>query len=797
MAPLPAQHLAFRILERTSHRNLERRSEPLPVVRDNDVLIQVHGVTLNSRDIQITGGWYPALGLKSDLVPCSDGAGVVVAVGSSVQNFSVGDRVLATFALNNIYGPLKDQTQTLGGGVDGMLRQYAAVPEHAVVKIPQECKLDFVQLASLVCTGATVWNALYGSVPMRPGQTVLFQGTGGVSITGIQLAKAAGAITIVTSSSDDKLQFVKETFGVDHVINYRTTPDWADEVLRLTHGVGADYVIEIGGAGTIEQSIKAVTRGGVVSVVGYLADIKPEAMPNVALLALIKGCCVRGILIGSHQLTTELVRFVTQKNIQPYIHKTFGFSREEVIAAFDHLESGNHIGKWPSIIAIPSSVCEQIANDKMSDVAPLAIPEELETLPGFESSDQVTLDAAMEFVDACESQEQWDSTQTTESSSSSVTSSPPSAEETADKEPKSKKKPRVRKPDRTRQELLYLRETVGELEKKLSELVDEQRKHKEQLAVNSSWAKAASEQRIEREQSEEQNARLRTMYVEQIQLVKNLDRMLQKRGYVELLGSDVVGPNVKRVRGQPDWGFRAQQLEADLNRTVREMYEQVDAISSDPQLELPENTPSKRVVELLSDDVSGAKVQSLDSRILPFSYVETANAAWEFVADRVHFDATCQSQRNEETKLTKISTGRIGWLGSTDEFRVMIVAHRHILPNRVVIVSCMLLEPTQLGCTRLNGVWMRMRAWHIIQPGPSDSPDRPTTLKQTISVATPEVHELDETDCAGGESGMGALTDFVLRAADGQMELSNQRVENRLADELLRLQIEDPDSGIL
>ncbi|TMW59820.1 hypothetical protein Poli38472_004889 [Pythium oligandrum] len=231
MASLPAQYLAFRIQDRTTHHNLQCHSEPLPEVRYNDVLIQLRGVTLNSRDIQIANGWYTAPVQESALVPCSDGAGMVVTVGSSVQSVQVGDRVITTFALDNIYGPLKDQRQTLGGGVDGMLRQYAAVPEHAVIKVPAECKLDFVQPASLFCTGATIWNALYGCVPMRPGQTVVFQGTGGVSIMGLQLAKAVGAITIVTSSSDDKLQFVKDTLGADHVINYRTTPDWVEEVL--------------------------------------------------------------------------------------------------------------------------------------------------------------------------------------------------------------------------------------------------------------------------------------------------------------------------------------------------------------------------------------------------------------------------------------------------------------------------------------------------------------------------------------------------------------------------------------
>lgn len=162
---------------------------------------------------------------------------------------------------------------------------------------------------------------------------------------GLQLAKAAGAVTIITSSSDDKLEFVKEKFGVDHVINYRKTPDWAAEVECITNGHGADYILETGGAGTIAQSINAVTPGGTIAVIGYLADIKQEDMPDVAVMALVKGCVVRGVLIGSQQLTEELVRFVANKNIQPYIHKTFGFSRDEVVGAFDYLKSAQHIGK--------------------------------------------------------------------------------------------------------------------------------------------------------------------------------------------------------------------------------------------------------------------------------------------------------------------------------------------------------------------------------------------------------------------------------------------------------------------
>ncbi|KAG4058349.1 hypothetical protein JG687_00013446 [Phytophthora cactorum] len=342
---MASANAVYRINDRTSHHNLKCQTEPLPTVRDHEVLVEIHGVTLNARDIQICGGFYPAAPVKDDLVPCSDGAGVVATVGGAVKDIHVGDRVIINISFDNLYGPLKSQAYMLGGGVDGTLRQFTAVPAQAIIKVPAECKLDYVQLASLVCTGATVWNALYGYVPMKPGQTVLFQGTGGVSITGVQLAKAAGAVTIVTSSSNEKLKFVKEKFGVDHVINYRTTPNWAEEVRRFTNGEGADYVIEIGGAGTIEQSIKATASGGMIAVIGYLADIKQEDMPNVPLLALIHGCALRGVQAGSKQLTTELVKFVTRKTVQPYIHETFGFTQDEVMAAFEMQNSGKHIGK--------------------------------------------------------------------------------------------------------------------------------------------------------------------------------------------------------------------------------------------------------------------------------------------------------------------------------------------------------------------------------------------------------------------------------------------------------------------
>jgi NADPH:quinone reductase-like Zn-dependent oxidoreductase len=161
-------------------------------------------------------------------------------------------------------------------------------------------------------------------------------GTGGVSITGLILAKAAGATTIITSSSDDKLAQVQKTYGADFTINYKTTPEWSKEVLKI---------LENGGAGTIAQSIDAVAYGGNIAVIGFLASCPQDKMPDVAALALGKGAVVRGIMVGSKQQLEDVTRFVTSKNLNVPVEREFGFSREEVVNAFEYLVSGQHIGK--------------------------------------------------------------------------------------------------------------------------------------------------------------------------------------------------------------------------------------------------------------------------------------------------------------------------------------------------------------------------------------------------------------------------------------------------------------------
>ncbi|KAJ0414696.1 hypothetical protein BJY00DRAFT_320788 [Aspergillus carlsbadensis] len=328
--------------ERNSLKNFKAVTESVPKPAKHEVLIKVHSVSLNYRDVGVALSLYP-FPTKDNVVPCSDAAGVVVEVGEGVKNVAKDDHVISTFDPTNLYGQQMNWENGHGAPVDGVLREYITVAAAAVVKVPKESPQSFSEWSTLVCTGVTAWNALYALTPLKPGQIVLCQGTGGVSITGLILAKAAGAITIVTSSSDEKLKYVQEKFGADYAINYKTHPEWSKEVLRLTNGEGVDYVLENGGSGTIAESINSVKMGGNVSVIGFLSQAKE--MPDVAGLALAKGAVVRGVVVGSTQLLQEVVRFVARKGLRLPVEKEFGFSQEKVVEAFEYLTSGSHIGK--------------------------------------------------------------------------------------------------------------------------------------------------------------------------------------------------------------------------------------------------------------------------------------------------------------------------------------------------------------------------------------------------------------------------------------------------------------------
>jgi NADPH:quinone reductase-like Zn-dependent oxidoreductase len=338
-----AQQKVFRLPSKgAGYEAIEETSEPIPKAAPHEVLLKIHATTLNYRDLVIANGQYP-FPAKDKVIPLSDGAGIIEDVGYDVEGLQKGDWVIANFDVSNLYGPQQDWNHGLGGPIDGMLREYVTIPASAIVKIPKTTKLSWSQLAGLVCTGTTAWNSLYGNNPLKPGQTVLFQGTGGVSMTGLMLAKAAGAITIITSSSDEKLKMAKDKYGVDHTINYTTTPDWDQEALKITNGRGVDFIIENGGSGTIAKSIQCIARGGIISVVGFLDAAKE--MPDVAGLVLAQGCIVRGINVGAKQLTEDMAAFVCGKNLEMPVEKAFGFSRDEVIKAYKYLESATHVGK--------------------------------------------------------------------------------------------------------------------------------------------------------------------------------------------------------------------------------------------------------------------------------------------------------------------------------------------------------------------------------------------------------------------------------------------------------------------
>ncbi|KAF7596002.1 hypothetical protein BBP40_003781 [Aspergillus hancockii] len=329
---------------RTSVGNLKTFKEAIPEPSKNEVLVKVHGVSLNYRDIAVATSLYP-FPVKDNVVPGSDAAGVVVKVGESVTTLAAGDHVVGTFDLSNLFGQQMDWLNGQGGPIDGVLREYVCIPAVSAVQVPKESPQSFCEWSTLVCTGVAAWNALYGNIPLKPGQRVLLQGTGGVSITALILAKAAGATTIITSSSDEKLGFVKKNFGVDHTINYKTHPEWSKEALRLTNGEGVDYILENGGSGTIGESLNAVKMGGNISVIGFLSQAEQSEMPDVASLALAKGAVVRGIVVGSTQLLQEVVRFVARKGLRLPVDKVFDFAEESVIKAYEYVASSSQIGK--------------------------------------------------------------------------------------------------------------------------------------------------------------------------------------------------------------------------------------------------------------------------------------------------------------------------------------------------------------------------------------------------------------------------------------------------------------------
>jgi NADPH:quinone reductase-like Zn-dependent oxidoreductase len=322
--------------------NLTLTPTSIPSPGPNEVLVDLHFASLNFRDLMTVLGTYnPRMALPR--IPGSDGAGIVTAIGSNVTRFKPGDRVTSLFFQSWQDGePLASTGKSaLGGSIDGTFTSARLFPETGLILAPAHLTLE--QAATLPCAALTAWNALVEKGNLRAGETVLVLGTGGVSLFALQIAKAHGARVIVTSSSDEKLARAR-SLGADETINYRSTPDWDEAVLKLTSGLGVDHVVEVGGPGTLPRSIKSVRTGGHVYIIGVLGG--PGDGPNQGIdvrSVLTKSLYVCGVYVGSEAMFHRLNAAITANRITPIIDRTFPLS--EARAAFHHMQSANHFGK--------------------------------------------------------------------------------------------------------------------------------------------------------------------------------------------------------------------------------------------------------------------------------------------------------------------------------------------------------------------------------------------------------------------------------------------------------------------
>jgi NADPH:quinone reductase-like Zn-dependent oxidoreductase len=311
---------------------------PDPVPGPGEVLVRVRAVSLNYRDLLMSRGTYNPK-MKLPMIPISDGAGEVAGIGAGVTRFKVGDQVVANFMPAWVDGPPDDQKarSALGGGAAGMLAELVVVPDQGLLTWP--IHLSALEAATLPCAAVTAWNALVTSGGVKPGDTVLIQGTGGVSLFALQFARLAGAKVIVTSGSDHKLARALD-MGAASGINYKTTPDWDKRARELTGGKGVDQIIEVGGAGTLPRSLRAIRTGGYVALIGVLSGVTAEVNPMPILMRNIR---VQGIFVGSRAMFEAMNRALEINQVHPIIDRVFDFG--DAPEALKYLESGAHFGK--------------------------------------------------------------------------------------------------------------------------------------------------------------------------------------------------------------------------------------------------------------------------------------------------------------------------------------------------------------------------------------------------------------------------------------------------------------------
>jgi NADPH:quinone reductase-like Zn-dependent oxidoreductase len=318
--------------------SLTRAQRPEPRPGPGEVLLKMCAWSLNYRDLLVARGAYGAPP-QAGLLPLSDGAGEVVEVGPGVTRVAPGDRVAGCFMQGWLAGDVTAEAArtALGGAIDGMLAEYKVLSAEGVVTLP--ASLSYEQGATLPCAAVTAWNALVREARVKAGDVVVLQGTGGVSLFALQFAKLHGARCIITSSSDAKLALAQQ-MGADELINYRQQPDWDKAVVELTGGRGADVVVEVGGAGTLEKSLAAVRYGGIVTLIGVLTGTAGP-IPTAAILR--RHSRVQGIYVGSRDMFEEMNRAIALHRLQPHIDRTFDF--EAARDAYEHLAAAGHAGK--------------------------------------------------------------------------------------------------------------------------------------------------------------------------------------------------------------------------------------------------------------------------------------------------------------------------------------------------------------------------------------------------------------------------------------------------------------------
>jgi len=322
----------------TSLDGLRPAERPGPQPGPREVLIRVRATSLNYRDQMVVTGNYFGGPVTRNLIPLSDGAGEVAAVGSEVTRFKSGGRVCGTFFQTWISGPPTERRPALGSPLDGTLAEYIVLHEDGVVAMPTT--LSFEEAATLPCAGVTAWNALMVSgKPLKPGDTVLCLGTGGVSMAGLLFAKAAGARVIVTSSSDEKIKLAC-ALGASDGVNYKRFPDWQKEVQRLTGGRGADHILENGGAGSLTRSFEAAAFAGKVALIGFLAGREGDINPTILMM---KSGSMIGIGVGSRAMFEDMNRAIDVNKIKPVVYKVFPF--DQAADAYRCQASGDFVGK--------------------------------------------------------------------------------------------------------------------------------------------------------------------------------------------------------------------------------------------------------------------------------------------------------------------------------------------------------------------------------------------------------------------------------------------------------------------